>query len=200
MHEPRAARRTDAVRNTERIVEAAALQLRQRPDATMTSIARVAGVGRATLYGHFESRRDLVDAALAREFSEAQRALDTMTGDPDSARALENVLNRSWQLMDQSRSLVIAACEELSPERLWELHEVPAARITALIQRGQDAGTFRTDLPMWWLIAAIHRIFHATPGDFGVRRTDPSQMPAVMTETVLALLHRPTSSPQEVPQ
>lgn len=84
MRDARAPRRTDAVRNAERIVEAAVLQLRQRPDATMTSIARAAGVGRVTLYGHFASRRDLVDAAIVRELADAQHALDEMIGFDDA--------------------------------------------------------------------------------------------------------------------
>lgn len=199
MRGARATRRTDAVRNTERIIEAAVLQLRQRPDATMTSIARAAGVGRVTLYGHFGSRRDLVDAAIVRELADTQRDLDALGGIDDSEHALAQVLGRSWLLMDQSRALVTAAREELSPDRLWELHQVSAARVMKLIRRGQGEGVFRTDLPMWWLIAVIHQVFHAVPTDFAFgRRADPSRMPEIMIESVLALLRAPKSQEKEV--
>ena len=49
-------RRSDAARNAERIIAAAISQLRSRPDATVTSIAREAGLGRVTINGHFPSR------------------------------------------------------------------------------------------------------------------------------------------------
>lgn len=118
-----------------------------------------------------------------------------MIGFDDAEWALSQVLERSWLLMDQSRALVTAAREELPPDRLWELHQVPAARVMKLIRRGQDEGAFRTDLPMWWLIAVIHQVFHAAPADFTLgHRTDPSRMPKLMTESVLAMLRAPRPS------
>ena len=79
--------------------------------------------------------------------------------------------------------------------RLAALAQVPAARVMKLIRRGQDEGAFRTDLPMWWLIAVIHQVFHAAPADFTLgHRTDPSRMPKLMTESVLAMLRAPRPS------
>ena len=49
-------RRADAQRNVQRILDAAVACLAERPNATMADIAKVAGLGRVTLYGHFSSR------------------------------------------------------------------------------------------------------------------------------------------------
>ena len=54
---PRRPKRSDALRNIEAILEAATTCLARDPDASVNSIAQAAGVGRVTLYGHFESRR-----------------------------------------------------------------------------------------------------------------------------------------------
>ena len=54
------------MRNIESILEAAAVALAEDPDASMADIAAAARVGRVTLYGHFASRRELVEATVAR--------------------------------------------------------------------------------------------------------------------------------------
>lgn len=190
-------RRSDAVENAERIVAAAISQLRNRPDATITSIAREAGLGRVTIYGHFPSRRDVVDAAIDRVIAAGQDDLDAVAQDPDPARALECVIGLSWNLMDQSRSIVLAASEELAPSRLRELHETLEARIVALIERGQAGGIFRTDLPAWWLVTAIHHIFHGAAADLTSNRLHHGQVLTLITGTVLALLRHPETSHKE---
>ena len=65
-------RRADAEQNYGRIVETAARLLKEDPDASLDAIAAGAGLGRATVYRHFHSRRELV--AVARRH--AQDAVD----------------------------------------------------------------------------------------------------------------------------
>lgn len=190
-------RRSDATRNTERILAAAISQLRTRPDATITSIAREAGLGRVTVYGHFPSRTALVDAAVGRVIADNQKCLDDVAGNPDPVRALESVLGISWQLMDQSRSIVMAASDELTPARLRELHAAFEARICALIERGQAVGIFLSDLPAWWLVTAIHRIFHGAANEMAGNRLDEGKVLPLLIGTVLALLRDPAASPKE---
>ena len=190
-------RRSDAVRNAERIIDAAISQLRTRPDATITSIAREAGLSRVTIYGHFPSRTALVDAAVGRVIADGQEPLDAVADDPDPVRALECVIGLSWHLMDQSRSIVLAASDELTPARLRELHDTLEVRITALIERGQTAGMFRTDLPAWWLVTAIHRVFHGAATEMTRNRLHHGQVLTLITGTVLALLRDPATSRKE---
>jgi len=57
--------RADAKRNRERIVEAARVVFREQGyDASLDAVAKRAGVGPGTLYRHFATREDLVDAIL----------------------------------------------------------------------------------------------------------------------------------------
>jgi serine phosphatase RsbU (regulator of sigma subunit) len=65
--------RADAAQSIERLLEATAKVIRDDPDARIDAIAKEAGVSRATLYRHFESRGDLIAAARqrSRELSEA---------------------------------------------------------------------------------------------------------------------------------
>ncbi|MEU1213727.1 helix-turn-helix domain-containing protein [Streptomyces sp. NPDC005791] len=55
---------------------------------TLSEIARAAGVGRVTLYAHFASRAEVVDAAMTLVVDQGNRALDSvdLVGDPSLAR------------------------------------------------------------------------------------------------------------------
>jgi AcrR family transcriptional regulator len=66
--------RADFARNERRILDAAARVLSERPSAGMAGIASEAGVGRATLYRHFATRDELIDA-LESELLDAAAAI-----------------------------------------------------------------------------------------------------------------------------
>src|SRR6478672_6350590 len=60
--------RADAVRNHERVLEAAkAIFSAGGPDASLEAVARRAGVGIGTLYRHFPTREALFDAVYRHE-------------------------------------------------------------------------------------------------------------------------------------
>src|SRR5580704_15408887 len=60
--------RADAVRNHERVLEAAkAVFSAGGAEASLEAVARTAGVGIGTLYRHFPTREDLFEAVYRRE-------------------------------------------------------------------------------------------------------------------------------------
>lgn len=158
-------KRADAVRNRDAILDAAAVRLSEDAGASMADIASAAGVGRVTLYGHFPSRRDLIDATIARAVAEGNVALDAVDLSGDPRAALCRLIASSWLLIEQIGSLMTAAHAELGPERIRELHEQPAARVEVLIRRGQDDGVFRADLPSSWLVTLLHLAMHGAAGE-----------------------------------
>jgi serine phosphatase RsbU (regulator of sigma subunit) len=70
-------KRADALRNRERILEAAQRLLERSPSATLADIAAAAGVARSTLHRRFASRDDLLSALRERP---QEPALDTPAG------------------------------------------------------------------------------------------------------------------------
>jgi serine phosphatase RsbU (regulator of sigma subunit) len=67
-------RRADALRNDERILEAAKRLLEQSPAASLSDIAAAAGVSRSTLYRRFADRRQLIEQLDARPQDGALRS------------------------------------------------------------------------------------------------------------------------------
>jgi AcrR family transcriptional regulator len=188
---PARERRADARRNVAAILDAALLCLARDPDASVGDIAQAAGVGRVTLYGHFKSRADLVDAVLARTVERAHAVLDATDTAGDPRRALTRLAASSWQIVDQFRSVLLAAQRELPAERIRTRHDWILGRLQAVIDRGQAAGVFRTDLPEGWLISISYSVMHAAAEDCAAGRLDPGAAAQAITATLLAAFTPP---------
>src|SRR5579875_2819444 len=73
--------RADARRNVAAILDAATECLARDPEVSIADIAAAAGVGRITLYGHFKTRAELIDAVVVRTIEHADAILlGTETG------------------------------------------------------------------------------------------------------------------------
>src|SRR3954452_13933676 len=79
-------RRADAERSVARILDAAVEALASDPDASMSAIARRAGVVRATIYVHFPTREALLEAVTHRAVAEVAHVIDAARP-PDGAPA-----------------------------------------------------------------------------------------------------------------
>lgn len=190
---PRATKRADAVRNVERILDAAIACLSERPTASMADIAKRAGLGRVTLYGHFASRAELLEAVVVRVVEQGERALGAVDLSGNPRDALSRLIESGWLLTSQAASIIAAAEDELPPGRMQELHTDPAARVEALIERGRDEGVFRTDMPTSWLVTVIHQILHGAATEISIARLDPHDASERITTTILAVLDAPST-------
>ncbi|MDG9714858.1 TetR/AcrR family transcriptional regulator [Streptomyces sp. DH10] len=186
-----AAKRADALRSIEAIVQAAAECLGRNPEASLSEIARAAGVGRVTLYAHFNSRAEVVDAAMSRAIDRGNEVLDTvdLTGDP--LLALARYIEAGWRLVDQARALLAAAQRELSAGRIRELHAGPAARVETLVARGRAEGAFRTDLPIAWMVNVLHTVMHSAAEEIRAGHLTPDHAADHIIATVLAAFTPP---------
>jgi AcrR family transcriptional regulator len=178
--------RADARRNVAAILDAALRCLANDPLTSINDIAKAAGVGRVTLYGHFATRAELVDAAFQHAVEQAERVLDAvdLTGDPHAA--LTRLVASSWRIVDRSRTLLLAAQRELPAERIRAHHDQPMRRVRALLERGRHDGAFRDDLPTDWLVATFYSILHGAAAEITAGRLDPDRAAGAITATLLA--------------
>jgi TetR/AcrR family transcriptional repressor of mexCD-oprJ operon len=185
------AKRADAKRSIAAILAAATECLSRDPAASTSEIAKAAGVGRVTLYGHFPSRADLVDAVFAHAIEGGKHALDAVDLSGEPRVALERLVDSSWQLVDRYRALLIAAQDTLPPGRVRDLHAEPMSRVERLIERGQVDGVFRTDLPMSWLVSVMQNVMHGATADIEAGRITSDQAAAYIASTLLAAFTPP---------
>lgn len=188
-------RRADAERNIAAIIGASVELLSVDPNASMTEIARRAGVGRVTVYAHFPSRQALVEAVVASAISEAETAL--LDADLDALpadAAIEVLLRTCWDVLDRFRRIRIAARAELGEERLRRTHDRAFVHVQPLISRGRRDGVFRTDLPQEWLVATFYALLHAASEEVHAGRLKRSNVPTLLSATVLPVLRRSVPS------
>lgn len=181
-------RRADALRNIEAIVDAATRLLAVDPDASLNDIAKAAGVGRITLYGHFDSRAALLSEVVDRAIAHTEEELATVDLEGDPRDALGRLLETSWRLTHRFGALVVAASETLTPEQLSRAHEEPAARVRGLVERGRDAGEFRADVSVAWQLSVIQAILHGASAAVHRGEITADEAPVLVRDTVMAAL------------
>lgn len=182
-------RRADAERSVAAILDAAVKALASDPDTSMSEIARRAGVVRATIYAHFPTRDALLDAVMDHaiaEVVEAIRATEPERGEPPEA--LARLLRATWQELDRFHVLVSINIGRLPQAEFHRRHLPFIEQIAPLIERGQKAGVFRSDLPVAWHLSVALAIVHAASGELRSGRIAHGEAEAAMISTTLAAL------------
>jgi AcrR family transcriptional regulator len=157
--------RKDALRNRERVLDAATeLVRREGEKVPIAHIAEHAGVGVGTVYRHFATRRDLLGALVYRSFGLAVDNARAAAAHPGSA--LEGV--RAFflaTLRDRERFVLPlhggpAIFTPATRERQADVRTI----LRGLIDRGQAAGQLRADLSPEDLIVAASLLSRPLPG------------------------------------
>jgi AcrR family transcriptional regulator len=196
-------RRATAERNVEAILDAAQRLLERRVRPSIVAVAREAVLSRVTVYAHFSTKEELLEAVVARSVRAATAALET--AEPEQGpplEALERVVAAGWREVARHEAIRQATAEELSREAARRTHEPAAAVVSRLIERGREEGAFRTDLPAQWLLMSFFALLHAAADEVRARRIGAKAAAAALTTTVtelfaaqrnLSALRRPAS-------
>ena len=155
--------RTDALRNRERILDAAKEAFTSSgANASLDDIAKDAGVGAGTLYRHFPTREALIEAvyrtevqklaAAERNFAETMAPIDAL---------------RAWMLLFvdyiAAKQIIVPALNTLlgDPSKLYEgsRPQIQAA-IEALVKRAIKSGDMRKDIEPFDLLRALIGVSH----------------------------------------
>jgi AcrR family transcriptional regulator len=182
-------RRADAERSIESILVAAIEALSNDPDVSMAEIARRAGVVRATIYMHFPTRESLLDAVMERtvaEVAEATRAADPTAGSPEEA--LQRVLRATWTKLSDFHATLAINVARLSAKELHRRHQPVMSQFVPLIERGQESGVFRRDVPVAWHLAMIRALAHAASAEVRAGRISEAEVESALLSTVLNAL------------
>lgn len=182
-------RRATAERNVESILDAAESLLRRRAQASIAAVAKEAGVSRVTVYAHFPTREDMLEAVVARATRAATASIeDARPGDGNPIEALDRVIGVSWDQLERHEAVRRAASEELSSEAISRSHQSAARTLRRLIERGRRAGAFRDDMPVQWLLASCFALLHAAADEVRAGRIKREAAREAVRTSVLELL------------
>ncbi len=142
-------RRADAVRNRRRILESAWVAFAAHGSQTsMAEVARRSGVGMATLYRNFASRRELLEALLADEVDEVCAAAETVAGGRPVDRLMA-WLRRFFDYVTTKRPVVIALVEDSDEHNsVFDTRGRMLAAGRPLLDAARDAGEVVSDLDL----------------------------------------------------
>jgi AcrR family transcriptional regulator len=138
--------RADARRNRKRVIDAARrCMAREGLDAQMDEIARAARVGVGTVYRHFPTKDDLVEALAMARFERLAELAREALADQDPWRSFENFMRASARIQSEDRAL----SEVLTSRPDTMSHAAESVGILDLVAelmgRGQAAGKIRPD-------------------------------------------------------
>ncbi len=141
--------RADARRNRERLLTAARTVFAQAGDtASMEAIAREAGVGVGTLYRHFPTRIDLVEAVYRDDVEELSEAAHRAVSELEPWPAVEAFLDAFTRYAQTKRTLLseLHQAFEKNPSLKSGAKEIIDASFTLVIDRAKRAGAIRADI------------------------------------------------------
>jgi AcrR family transcriptional regulator len=182
-------RRSDADRSVRAIRQAALEALAGDPDVSMAEIARRAGVVRATIYAHFPTRESLLDDVMEHavaEVAESAAAAEPTRGEP--REALERVLRATWIKLSSFHALLAINTARLSAKELHRRHLPVMTLFVPLIERGQQEGVFRSDVPVSWHLAVIRSLVHTGSAELQGGRLGETDVEQTVVTTVLAAM------------
>ncbi|MFC4015031.1 TetR/AcrR family transcriptional regulator [Nonomuraea purpurea] len=149
------ARRSDAMANRTRIVEAARAVLAESDHVHLNEIAKRAGVGQGTLYRHFPNREALLAEVYRHDVEELVTAASALLAEHEPVEALRRWLDRVIYYAEIKRG-VLAALEPAAWQELVAHSENPIeGALALLLDAGKAAHTIRADVDAHGVILLI---------------------------------------------
>jgi AcrR family transcriptional regulator len=141
--------RSDATRNRERLLAAAIASFKgAEGQVSLEAVAREAGVGIGTLYRHFPTREDLVEAVYLSELDRLVAAAPRLLAADPPDRALRAWMDRfaEWVEGKQGMTETLRAMFADGAIARSEMQERLAATIEEFLAAGAAAGVLRDDV------------------------------------------------------
>jgi len=175
----------------EQLLRAAADFLGRRPNATQDEIAAAVGVSRATLHRHFAGRAALLEALDELAVAQMHQALKTARLQEDSATEALRRLVTACRPVSPYLALLYSQTQELDPDQSLAGWSDIDAEITALFQRGQQAGEFCPDLTAAWLTEAFYSLVAGAAWAIRIGRVAGRDFTHMITDLLLHGVVRP---------
>ena len=161
--------RADALRNRERLLEAAkAVFSAGGPHASLEAVARHAGVGIGTLYRNFPTRESLFEAVYRREVEHLAELAEQLRTEAAPVDALRRWMRSNVEFVATKKgmSAALALAAKASPDLSARSFDSLTRAVGLLLRRAVEAGEVRADISPEDLLRTLFGICytHDQPG------------------------------------
>lgn len=177
-------RRADAKRNRDAVIDAAVVLLSNRPSASVQEIADASGLGRTTVYRHFQQREDLVRALFERVLIEAHEIINEQMAQSGEVREILRNLGPGLISISE-RYRFLEAHRDLRTEWLNQgisRDDEPFRMFLADAQRGGDV---RGDIPVEWILVLVRSLAASAADEIEGGRLTIEQAGRLVGETLV---------------
>jgi AcrR family transcriptional regulator len=182
-------KRADARLNYEKLLAAARAAFTENDkEASLEDIARRAGVGIGTLYRHFPTRQNLIEAVYVGEVEALSRSAQNLADLPPW-EALARWLRRYVEYVRTKQALADELFAIVGPgqEVFTSCRSALCSAGRPLLERAQQAGVVRTDV-------GILDVLHLVSGIAKINTPDPEQVDRIL-EVALDGLRQSAAAP-----
>lgn len=165
------------------------------PAASLSDVAKAAGIGRTTLHKLYPTRHALL-VALAHDALDLLERTDREAGlDAPGAQApavLRRLVTAAIPLGPRMAFLRRERSLDTEPELVARLEALDAP-VRALVRRAQAEGIFRADLPDEWVVASLNTLVFAAWELIAQGRIAPVVAPDLVMRTLRSGIETPHS-------
>ncbi|MYF69085.1 MAG: TetR/AcrR family transcriptional regulator [Proteobacteria bacterium] len=172
----------------EAIVEAAIHLLNANAGATMSEIAAQAGVGRATLHRHFQTRKDLIRAIGIRCIEEMNASVQI--GQDAGKPAVDRLRSMFRAVIPLGDRYSFLSLESADDDSVRQGYKVQLRWVEALVEDLKKQREIDPDVPTRWVVAQIDQLVWTAWNGTSEGYLTPDEASELAVRTLIHGLHR----------
>lgn len=175
--------RKQASRNA--LLQAGILLLSANPGASLADVARAAGVGRATLHRHFDSRGDMLRQMAEYALESTNQSLLPIWSKPISS--VEMLSEMITALIPQGHlySFLSNQWHEYKDDELQALYDTQLANLLTLVEAMKIEGAVDRRLPSQWIADSIDSLIYTAWNSVKKKQLNVDEAASLVTSTLL---------------
>ncbi|SFC58438.1 TetR/AcrR family transcriptional regulator [Pseudoalteromonas denitrificans] len=151
-----------ASRSRQALLDAGIQAFLQNPNASLTEVATFAGVGRATLYRHFETREQLIQEMAKESLIQIDKAMAPIyEKNLKGSFAIKAMFEVSMPVADRFHFLLSLWNIANEDTKVREIYDRQLNEINTLVEQGKRAGEIKSDMTTTWIVTLIDCLIYA---------------------------------------
>ncbi len=151
-----------AIKSRQALLDASMKLLLQNPSASLSELAAFAGVGRATLYRHFNTREILIQELVKETLLVTDQAMTPLKAQGLTGRvAIEATLRTIMPLADRYHFLLSLWYIAADDKSVMKIYNRQLDELYGLVEQAKQEGNIKKQLSVAWIVTVIDTLIYA---------------------------------------